>query len=108
MIMEPKERDEFILLTEKALGEADQDRFVEVLMERDSFIGLLLKNDPGMFKDKIKECLLYEGFILDRLEEERNKVIGRIDKLSKSRRTPGMYAPKFPFPPMPAFIDRKG
>jgi hypothetical protein len=108
MIMEPKERDEFILLTEKALGEADQDRFVEVLMERDSFIGPLLKNDPGMFKDKIKEYLLNETLILDRLETERNKVIGRIDKLSKSRRTPGMYTPKFPFQPMPAFIDRKG
>ena len=106
--MEPKERDEFILLTEKALGEADQGRFVEVLMERDSFIGLLLKNDPGMFRDKIKECLLFERIILDRLEAERNKVIGRIDKLSKSRKALGTYAPKFPFPPMPAFIDKEG
>ena len=86
--MEHREKEDFILLTKKALSEADPERFVEVLLERESYIGLLLKGDPETLKEKTEECLLCETVILDRLEAEKNKVIGRIDKLSKSRRVP--------------------
>ena len=106
--MKPNEREEFILLTKKALGETDPDRFVQVLMERDSYTVLLLDGDPGILEETTEECLLYETLILKRLEEERSKIMGRVENLSKSRRVLGTYAPKFPFPPMPAFIDRSG
>lgn len=106
--MEPREKEDFILLTEKALGEADQDRFVEVLMKRDPYIGFLLKNDPRVFKDKTEKCLFYETLILNRLEAERNKVIEKMDKLAKSKKAIETYTPKFPFPSMPIFFDKKG
>ncbi len=106
--MEQKEKEEFILLTKKALGEADPDRFIEVLMERDPYVASLLKSDPGTSDEGTVEYLLYESLILSRLEAERSRVVEKIDKLSKNRIAQGIYTPKFPFPPMPVFLDKKG
>jgi hypothetical protein len=106
--MEPWEREDFILLTEKALDEADQDRFVEFLMKRESCIGHLLEKDPWVLEGKIEKCLFYETLILRRLEVERKKVIEKMDKLSKSVKAIRIYTPKFPLPPVSVLFGKEG
>jgi hypothetical protein len=107
-VVEHWEKEEFILLTEKALKEEEQDKFVESLMKRDSCIGNLLKNDPREFGEEMERCLFRETLILERLEKERIKVIEEIDKVSKNKKAIKKYTSKFPFPYMPVFFDKLG
>ena len=102
------EKEEFIRLTEKALDEEDPDRFIEDLMKRDAHTGALLKNDPGSFGAETTLCLAHEQQILERLERERKKIIDEMDRLSKNKKAIRTYSPKFPFPPMPLFLNKKG
>lgn len=107
-IVEHWEKVDFIVLTEKALNEEEQDKFVESLMKRDSYIGNLLKNDPRVFGAEMEKCLFRETLILARLEAERRKVIEEIDKVSKNKKAIKKYSSKFPFPFMPVFFDKIG
>jgi len=107
-MMDPKEREEFILLTEKALREDDPDRLIECLMERDPYIRHLLKNDPHVFGDEMEECLEREMQVLERLEQERKDIIEKIDNLSKNKKAIRMYSSKFPLPSMPIFFNITG
>jgi hypothetical protein len=107
-IMDPHERDNFIMLTEMALSEKDPDMFVKDLMKRDPYIGCLLKNVPQEFGNMAEECLHREVLILERLENERKDTIRKIDRLSKNRKAVRTYSSKFPLPPSPAFFNRTG
>jgi hypothetical protein len=102
------EKKEFILLTEKALDEEDPDRFIEYLMKRDAHTGALLKDNPSLFGNEAPRCLSREQQILERLEEERKKIIVEMDRLSNSKKAVRTYSTKFPLPPMPLFLNKKG
>ncbi len=98
------EREEFVLLSEIALSEEDQDRFVDILTRRNTAIGRLVGESPEAFADEIEECLTRENMILHRLEEERGKVIERMDTLSKKRKALRSYAAAYPLPSAPRFF----
>jgi hypothetical protein len=107
-IMDPHERDNFIMLTKMALGEKNPDMFVKDLMKRDPYISCLLKNVPQEFGKMAEECLHGEVLILERLEKERKETIKKIDRLSKNRKAVRTYSSKFPLPPSPVFFNKIG
>jgi hypothetical protein len=106
MKMDPQERENFVMLTQKALNEPDPDKFIEYLLKRDLYVGRLLKTDPQIFGGMAEEYLLRETLILERLENERKETIEKMDKLSKSRKAVKRYASKFPLLPTPAFFNK--
>lgn len=102
------EKEEFLLLTEKALNEDDLDRFIDCLIQRDTFTGALLKNDPHIFEGEAQACLAREKEILRRLEQERKNIIEEIDKVAKNKRAIKKYSSRFPFPGTPRFFNKAG
>jgi hypothetical protein len=107
-MMDPRKRDNFILLTEKALSEDDPDRFIECLMKRNTYVSSLLKDDPRIFGEKKKDCLEKETQVLKRLKQEKRHIIEEIDNLLKNKKVPGGYFSKFPLPAMPVFFKVTG
>ncbi len=108
--MKPLDDDKkktFIELTEKALLEDDVDKLIEDLMERNSSVEYLMKNDVDI-SEEYEEFLLKETKILERLENERKKLLKDMDELSRNRSVAKAYSPKFPFPPLPVFFEKKG
>lgn len=101
------EREEFILLSEIVLGEEDQDRLVAVLTKRNASIGLLMSEDPKVFEDEITECLDRESLIIEKLEDERRKVVEKMEKVSRSRQAARSYSASYPLPPIPRFFGKK-
>jgi len=45
--------------------------------------------------------------VIERLEEERSKLLVEIDSYAQSRRAVRSYSPKFPLPPAPTFFSFK-
>ncbi|GEM_PF-385416 len=92
----------------KALSEMDIDSFIEILLRRDALVKYILKNNVVLDEEDTMFFLELENNILDRLEEEKKKIINDLAVIGKKRRAINRYSPKYPFPPMPAFFDRKG
>jgi len=97
----------FVELTEKVLLEDDIDKLIEDLIARNSSAEYLMKNDVNI-SEEAEGYLIKETEILKRLEDERKKLLIEMDKLSKSKAVIRTYAPKFPFPPLPVFFEKKG
>jgi hypothetical protein len=104
--MDPREREKFVMLTQRALNEPDPDKFVEYLLKRDPYIGRLLKNNPQIFGGMAEEYLLRETLILEKLENERKETIEKMDKLSEKKKAVRRYLSKFPLLPTPAFFNK--
>jgi hypothetical protein len=66
-----------------------------------------MKNDVNI-SEEAEECLARETKILKRLKNECTKLLNEMEELSKNRKAIKTYSPKFPFPPMPVFFDKKG
>jgi hypothetical protein len=45
--------------------------------------------------------------VIERLEEERSKLLSEIERYSESRRALRSYSPKFPLPPVAALFSVK-
>ena len=97
----------FVDLTEKALLEDDIDKLIEYLLERNSSVEYLMKNDVDI-SEEAEEYLLKETKILKKLEDERKKLLKDMDNLSRNKAATKKYSPKFPFPPLPVFFEKKG
>ncbi len=99
-------KNEYKALTGKALPEKDVDRFIEYLKTREPYSMDLINHRVPLEKGEADSMLENETKILERLKEERAKVLKEMERLSKSRRGAKTYASKFPFPSMPVFLDK--
>lgn len=99
--------ERFDELTKNALIEEDEDKFINLLLERSKFSEGLVKNNVVLDKEKAATMLVQENRLSRRLEEERRITLQQMEQLSKSRKTIKAYSPKFPFPPMPVFFEKK-
>jgi hypothetical protein len=106
--MDQQEIEKFVMLTQTALNEPDPDKFIEYLLKRDPYIGYLLRIDPQIFGGMAEEYLLREKLILERLENERKETIGKIDRMSKSRKAVRKYVSQFPLPPILSLFNKTG
>ena len=95
-------------LTGQALRENDVDKFIELLLQRDMHAQHLVKNNIEIDKEEKEKYLFMENEIIRRLEEERKNLLKEMECLSKNKKAIRTYSPKFPFPPMPVFFEKKG
>ncbi|HPH42502.1 MAG TPA: hypothetical protein PLX88_07005 [Syntrophorhabdaceae bacterium] len=100
--------EDYIELTRKALDEHDPDKFIDLLMQRKVFLECMMKENDLIDVDEAQNYLLQETDIIERLEEERKKLLKEMDALSQSKKAVKKYSPRFPFPPMPVFFNKKG
>lgn len=100
--------DEYRALTLDALESTESDVFIEILFKRDALIEKITKEDMKLEHEEITYFVELEGKILDRLEVERRDILQDIADIGEKKRAIRRYTPKFPFPPMPAFFDKKG
>jgi hypothetical protein len=105
--MQEERKKEFVELSEKALLEDDADKMVQLLQQREIAREHLMSHNVVLGQD-VEEFLSRETKILERLEHERKKVLKEMEGLFRERTATKGYAPTFPFPPMPAFFDKKG
>jgi hypothetical protein len=107
--MEEDERVERIVdLSNEALVEKDRERFAGCLRKRSELIACLNVEFLEVGEDLLKTWLEAELKILNRLEEERRNVLREMDAVSRRRLAAHQYSPRFPFPPMPAFLSKMG
>jgi hypothetical protein len=96
----------FVDLTDKALPEEDGDRFIECLVKREPYSMDLINHRVELNEEEVQRMLDKETKILERLKEERAKLLNEMDRLSKNRRLAKSYSPTFPFPSIPVFFDK--
>jgi hypothetical protein len=96
----------FVSLTDAAMPEEDLDKFIECLLEREPYAMDLINHRVELKEDEIEDFLLKEERILERLKQERTKLLKEMEKLAKNRKASRAYSPQFPFPPMPVFLDK--
>ncbi|MCS7281175.1 MAG: hypothetical protein NZ583_06080 [Desulfobacterota bacterium] len=97
---------QFVRLTEDALSEPDDEAFIEIIKARDGLLESIMEKSVD-FPWVKKEHVEMEKEILRRLESIKTKVLKEMDNLSMKKRAIASYQPKFPFPPMPAFLDKE-
>jgi hypothetical protein len=107
-VMNKRLGEDFSELTIRALSEKDVDKLIEYLMERDNTYDDLGIHNIDLTPEELKEFLSREEKVVERLEEERKKVLQQMDQLSKSKKAAKTYSSKFPFPAMPVFLDETG
>ena len=100
--------DNFIDLTGNALDEFDTEKFIEILMMREKEKMHVMQEDIHLDEEVINDCVEKETRLMERLEHERSKLFKEIDDLSQSKRAARRYSPKYPFPPLPVFFEKKG
>jgi len=105
---EQKIVERIIDLSSKALSESDRDQFVSYLMARCGLLAQIVGKDIEVEEATLKAWLEKEQEVLARLQEERKRVLKKMDGLSRRRAAVRQYSPKFPFPPMPVFLDKLG
>jgi hypothetical protein len=105
--MDKDKRKDFLELTEKALLEKDGDRMIELLQTREVACQHMISNNIDL-GESVKECLSRETKILEKLKDEKKKLLKEMENISRKKSAAKTYAPTFPFPPMPAFFDKKG
>ncbi|OPY00660.1 MAG: hypothetical protein A4E61_01937 [Syntrophorhabdus sp. PtaB.Bin184] len=107
-----KTRDErdlifFEGMTRAALEQEDSAAFVECLLKRQEVCERLALSSVVMEAEIAERFCANEMKVIERLEEERSKLLMEIDSYAQSRRAVRSYSPKFPLPPVPAFFSLK-
>jgi len=95
-------------ITVKALSETDIGCFIELLFKREVLIQYIVKRNIQFRESDVVLFLELEHNVLKRLEEEKKRIIEDLAYLGESKKAINKYSPKFPFPPLPAFYDKKG
>lgn len=95
----------FLSLTEAAIKEENEEKFVEILKERDAVLTKLRLFEPTWIKEEHIES---EKRIIERLLAIKRKLLREMESLWKKKRSLTSYTPKFPYPPPPSFFDEEG
>jgi len=98
--------EKFHELTDKGLGEMKSEKFLELLLEREPYAMDLINHRIKLDKEKARDFLERETKVLERLKEEKARVLKEMDQLSKTRKATRQYRSIFPFPQVPVFVDR--
>lgn len=98
--------EEYLLLTDMAIKERDDNLFLEILMRRSKIKEGLIKECEDISWIK-KEVLEKEQKILERLERMKRDLFCQMESLSKKRRLLRIFSSHFPFPSMPTFFEDK-
>jgi hypothetical protein len=98
--------EKFNELSDKGLGEEKSDLFIELLLEREPYAMDLINHGVKLDEETARSFLEKETRILERLKEEKTRVLKEMDQVSKVRIASRQYRPKFPFPSMPVFFDK--
>lgn len=93
-------------LSERSLTEEKPDKFIELLQEREPYSMDLINHGIKLDKEKAREFLEREMKILERLKEEKARVLKEMDQVSQTRKASRRYKSTFPLPSMPVFLDR--
>jgi len=93
-------------LTDKGLGEQKSEKFIELLLEREPYAMDLINHRVKLDREKAQEFIEKETKVLERLKEEKARVLKQMDQLSKTRKANRQYRSIFPFPQVPVFVDR--
>ncbi|HOJ43629.1 MAG TPA: hypothetical protein PLW88_00245 [Syntrophorhabdaceae bacterium] len=100
--------EEFKALTLAALEKTDTDGFIETLIKRDGLIKKIINENIELDTGEVDFLFGLEERVIERLEAERKNVIEGMGEIGEKKRAIKRYTPKFPFPPMPAFFEKKG
>jgi len=92
-------------LSIRALETEETADFVECLVKRQEIADAIARDDEPVPEEDIAEYLAREREILERLVDEKNRLIADINEHARSMRAVKVYRAKFPFPVMPAFVD---
>jgi hypothetical protein len=92
-------------LGNESLREKDIDRAIELLIGRNTLAIASPIEESSLSLAEMQLCLQVEVEVLNRLEQERKKLLKQMEELSSTRKACQRYQPKFPFPPTPAFFD---
>ncbi|MDD3845741.1 MAG: hypothetical protein PHC90_05200 [Syntrophorhabdaceae bacterium] len=88
-------------MTLAALGQEDGAAFIRCLLEREKVCGRLAASSKELDADAAERFYNNETRVVERLEEERLKLLMEIGQYSQNRRALRSYSPKFPLPPVP-------
>ncbi len=94
-------------LTLTALRQKDGTAFIKCLLEREKVCGRLAGLSARLGSDVAQRFYSNETRVIERLEEERSKLLMEIDNYSQKRRAVRKYSPKFPLPTHPSFFCLK-
>lgn len=97
--------DLFEDLTKKALEESDGGVFINRLIERERFSKRLAESLVVLNGELAERFYDNEVRIIERLEEERMKLMMEIDRHSKIQKARRSYSPRFPLLNGPFFLD---
>lgn len=95
----------FVSLTEAAIKEENEEKFLEILKERDAVLSKLHLFEPTWIKEEHIES---EKRIIERLLAIKRKLLREMESLWKKKRSLTSYTPKFPYLPAPSFFDEEG
>jgi len=98
----------FFRFAKEALAAEDVESFFNILMERNVVSGTPEQFSLILSPEIVLKMLAVEEEILERLENERRRIIADMDSLSRRMNMVKAYSPRFPFPAMPAFFDQTG
>lgn len=94
-------------LTLTALRQKDGTAFIKCLLEREKVCGRLAGLSSRLGSDVAQRFYDNETRVIERLEEERSKLLMEIDNYSQGRRAIRSYRPKFPLPPVSSYFSVK-
>jgi len=94
-------------ITLAALEQEDSAAFIECLLERQEVCERLVLSSTMIDADVAERFCGNEMRVIERLEEERSKLLKEIERYSDNQRALRSYSPKFPLPPVPAFFSLK-
>ena len=94
-------------MTLAALGQEDGAAFVECLLKRQEVCERLASSSVEIDAAVAERFCCNEMRVIERLEEERSKLLSEIERYSESRRALRSYSPKFPLPPVAALFSVK-
>ncbi|MHB8110151.1 MAG: hypothetical protein ACYDHW_08975 [Syntrophorhabdaceae bacterium] len=94
-------------LTQAALNEPDAASCVSHLLRREQISGRLAEFSQALDQEAADRLYMRETQVIDRLEQERKKLILEIDNYSKQQKAVKSYSSKFPLPPSPQFFNNE-
>jgi len=94
-------------MTLAALEQEDGVAFIECLLKRQEVCERLALSSTVIDAEVAERFCANEMKVIERLEEERSKLLVEIDSYAQSRRAVRSYSPKFPLPPAPTFFSFK-
>ena len=98
---------QFVRLTIASLDADSGEPRIKLLLERQAFVETFREAEVTVGLETAELCLRNEELVLRQLDEERRTLFAQMEELSRNIQMTKGYAPHFPFPPMPAFINSK-